>query len=92
MLTKNDRLTINEAKSYLEKYKETINKRLFRAKEKPLHGFEARGGNKKLDARAKTCTRPLCQIEIAEKVLRKQFEDASKQDALVTELLKEVKL
>ena len=31
-------------------------------------------------------------IEIAEKVLRKQFEDASKQDALVTELLKEVKL
>ena len=31
-------------------------------------------------------------IEIAEKVLRKQFEDASKQDELVTELLKEVKL
>jgi F-type H+-transporting ATPase subunit b len=31
-------------------------------------------------------------IEIAEKVLRKQFEDAKKQDALVTELLKEVKL
>ena len=31
-------------------------------------------------------------LEIAEKVLRKQFEDASKQDALVTELLKEVKL
>ena len=31
-------------------------------------------------------------LEIADKVLRKQFEDASKQDALVTELLKEVKL
>jgi F-type H+-transporting ATPase subunit b len=31
-------------------------------------------------------------IEIAEKVLRKQFEDVKKQDALVTELLKEVKL
>ena len=31
-------------------------------------------------------------IEIAEKVLRKQFEDAKKQDELVTELLKEVKL
>ena len=31
-------------------------------------------------------------LEIAEKVLRKQFEDASKQDELVTELLKEVKL
>ena len=31
-------------------------------------------------------------IEIAEKVLRKQFEDAKKQDALVTELLIEVKL
>jgi len=31
-------------------------------------------------------------LEIAEKVLRKQFEDASKQNALVTELLKEVKL
>jgi F-type H+-transporting ATPase subunit b len=31
-------------------------------------------------------------LEIAEKVLRKQFEDAKKQDALVTELLKEVKL
>ena len=26
MLTKNDIMTINEAKSYLEKYKETINK------------------------------------------------------------------
>ena len=31
-------------------------------------------------------------IEIAEKVLRKQFEDQGKQDALVAELLKEVKL
>jgi F-type H+-transporting ATPase subunit b len=31
-------------------------------------------------------------IEIAEKVLHKQFEDVKKQDALVTELLKEVKL
>jgi len=31
-------------------------------------------------------------LEIAEKVLRKQFEDAGKQDALVSELLKEVKL
>ncbi|MBD1367444.1 F0F1 ATP synthase subunit B [Mucilaginibacter sp. ZT4R22] len=31
-------------------------------------------------------------LEIAEKVLRKQFEDSSKQDALVAELLKEVKL
>ncbi|WP_428328490.1 F0F1 ATP synthase subunit B [Mucilaginibacter sp.] len=31
-------------------------------------------------------------LEIAEKVLRKQFEDQSKQDALVSELLKEVKL
>ena len=31
-------------------------------------------------------------LEIAEKVLRKQFEDAGKQDALVAELLKEVKL
>jgi F-type H+-transporting ATPase subunit b len=31
-------------------------------------------------------------IEIAEKVLRKQFEDAKKQDELVTELLREVKL
>ena len=31
-------------------------------------------------------------IEIAEKVLRKQFEDGKKQDELVTELLKEVKL
>jgi len=31
-------------------------------------------------------------IEIAEKVLRKQFEDAKKQDELVSELLKEVKL
>jgi len=31
-------------------------------------------------------------LEIAEKVLRKQFEDAGKQDALVTELLKEVKI
>jgi F-type H+-transporting ATPase subunit b len=31
-------------------------------------------------------------LEIAEKVLRKQFEDAGKQDALVAELLQEVKL
>ena len=31
-------------------------------------------------------------LEIAEKVLRKQFEDAGKQDALGAELLKEVKL
>jgi len=31
-------------------------------------------------------------IEIAEKVLRKQFEDKGKQDALVADLLKEVKL
>ncbi|PTQ95082.1 ATP synthase F0 subcomplex B subunit [Mucilaginibacter yixingensis] len=31
-------------------------------------------------------------IDIAEKILRKQFEDASKQDALVADLLKEVKL
>ena len=31
-------------------------------------------------------------LEIAEKVLRKQFEDSKKQDELVTELLKEVKL
>lgn len=31
-------------------------------------------------------------IEIAEKVLRKQFEDSKKQDELVKELLKEVKL
>lgn len=31
-------------------------------------------------------------LDIAEKILRKQFEDASKQDALVAELLKEVKL
>lgn len=31
-------------------------------------------------------------LEIAEKVLRKQFEDQSKQDELVKELLKEVKL
>ena len=31
-------------------------------------------------------------IEIAEKVLRKQFEDAQKQDELVSDLLKEVKL
>ena len=31
-------------------------------------------------------------LDIAEKVLRKQFEDAGKQDALVTELLKEVKI
>lgn len=31
-------------------------------------------------------------IEIAEKLLRKQFEDQQKQDALVKELLKEVKL
>ena len=31
-------------------------------------------------------------LEIAEKVLRKQFEDSSKQDALVADLLKEVKL
>jgi F-type H+-transporting ATPase subunit b len=31
-------------------------------------------------------------VQIAEKVLRKQFEDQSKQDALVSELLKEVKL
>jgi len=31
-------------------------------------------------------------LEIAEKVLRKQFDDAKKQDELVTELLKEVKL
>lgn len=31
-------------------------------------------------------------IEIAEKILRRQFEDASKQDALVSDLLKEVKL
>jgi F-type H+-transporting ATPase subunit b len=31
-------------------------------------------------------------IEIAEKVLRKQFEDQKKQDELVKELLKEVKL
>lgn len=31
-------------------------------------------------------------LEIAEKVIRKQFEDQSKQDALVAELLKEVKL
>lgn len=31
-------------------------------------------------------------IEIAEKILRKQFEDAKKQDELVTELLREVKL
>jgi F-type H+-transporting ATPase subunit b len=31
-------------------------------------------------------------LEIAEKVLRKQFEDVKKQDDLVTELLKEVKL
>lgn len=31
-------------------------------------------------------------IEIAEKILRKQFEDSKKQDELVKELLKEVKL
>ncbi len=31
-------------------------------------------------------------LEIAEKVLRKQFEDSKKQDELVKELLKEVKL
>ncbi|WP_374948220.1 F0F1 ATP synthase subunit B [Mucilaginibacter sp.] len=31
-------------------------------------------------------------IEIAEKILRKQFEDQGKQDALVADLLKEVKL
>jgi F-type H+-transporting ATPase subunit b len=31
-------------------------------------------------------------IQIAEKVLRKQFEDQTKQDALVSDLLKEVKL
>ncbi|QKJ30966.1 F0F1 ATP synthase subunit B [Mucilaginibacter mali] len=31
-------------------------------------------------------------IEIAEKILRKQFEDAKKQDELVSDLLKEVKL
>ena len=31
-------------------------------------------------------------IEIAEKVLRKQFEDQNKQEALVSDLLKEVKL
>jgi len=31
-------------------------------------------------------------IDIAEKILRKQFEDASKQDELVADLLKEVKL
>jgi F-type H+-transporting ATPase subunit b len=31
-------------------------------------------------------------VQIAEKVLRKQFEDQSKQDALVSDLLKEVKL
>jgi len=31
-------------------------------------------------------------LEIAEKVLRKQFEDQKKQDALVADLLKEVKL
>ncbi|RYY34471.1 MAG: F0F1 ATP synthase subunit B [Sphingobacteriaceae bacterium] len=31
-------------------------------------------------------------LEIAEKVLRKEFEDSSKQDALVADLLKEVKL
>ncbi|HZY39772.1 MAG TPA: F0F1 ATP synthase subunit B [Mucilaginibacter sp.] len=31
-------------------------------------------------------------IEIAEKVLRKQFEDSKKQDEMVKELLKEVKL
>ena len=31
-------------------------------------------------------------LEIAEKVLRKQFEDQNKQDALVKELLKDVKL
>jgi len=31
-------------------------------------------------------------LEIAEKVLRKQFEDSSKQDELVADLLKEVKL
>jgi len=31
-------------------------------------------------------------LEIAEKVLRKQFEDQQKQDELVTQLLKEVKL
>ncbi len=31
-------------------------------------------------------------LEIAEKVLRKQFEDGQKQDELVTQLLKEVKL
>ena len=31
-------------------------------------------------------------IEIAEKVLRKQFEDQGKQQALVNDLLKEVKL
>ncbi|RVU01588.1 F0F1 ATP synthase subunit B [Mucilaginibacter limnophilus] len=31
-------------------------------------------------------------LEIAEKVLRKEFEDGSKQDALVADLLKEVKL
>ena len=31
-------------------------------------------------------------LEIAEKILRKQFEDQSKQDDLVADLLKEVKL
>jgi F-type H+-transporting ATPase subunit b len=31
-------------------------------------------------------------LEIAEKILRKQFEDSNKQDALVADLLKEVKL
>ena len=31
-------------------------------------------------------------LQIAEKILRKQFEDQTKQDALVSDLLKEVKL
>jgi len=31
-------------------------------------------------------------VEIAEKILRKQFEDQKKQNELVTELLREVKI
>lgn len=49
--------------------------------------------NQKLAAMAEIKTQvSSLSIEIAEKVLRKQFEDQAKQEALVNDLLKEVKL
>ena len=49
--------------------------------------------NQKLSAMAEVKSQvAILSLQIAEKVLRRQFEDQGKQDALVSDLLKEVKL